>query len=73
MIQVGSFADIANAHLAQDKLKSKGFASILAPAETAKGTLYRVRAGPFKSKDAAVAAKPTVVGLGFAQANLVEP
>jgi DedD protein len=71
LIQVGSFLDLTNAHVTQDRLKAAGYDSIISPLDTAKGTLYRVRAGPFASKDAALGAKPKVVALGFPQSTLV--
>ncbi|HUS24542.1 MAG TPA: SPOR domain-containing protein [Candidatus Binatia bacterium] len=71
-VQVGSFGDIDNARLVQDKLKAAGIGSILSPAETTKGTLYRVRAGSFASREAANAALARVQGLGYAQAAVKE-
>lgn len=72
-VQVGGFADIANAHQAQDRLKAAGQASIIAPAETARGTLYRVRAGPYSSREAATAARAALVAAGFAEPAVVGP
>lgn len=72
-VQVGGFADIRNAHQAQERLKDAGQASIIAPAESDRGTLYRVRAGPFASREAAVAAQTQLAGVGFAGASVVEP
>lgn len=56
-VQVGGFADVANAHQVQAQLKAQGFSGILSPAETARGTLYRVRAGPFANREQAQAAQ----------------
>lgn len=56
-VQVGGFADIANAHHTQAQLKAQGYGAIISPAETARGTLYRVRAGPFAARDAAQSAQ----------------
>ncbi len=72
-VQVGGFADIANAHQSQDRLKAAGQASIIAPAETARGTLYRVRAGPYSSREAATAARAALVAAGFAEPAVVGP
>lgn len=72
-VQIGGFADIANARQAQDKAKAAGQGSILAPIDTAKGTLYRVRAGPYASREAAQAAQGALAGKGFPDAKLVGP
>jgi DedD protein len=72
-VQVGGFAEIANAHQAQDRLKAAGQASIIAPAETARGTLYRVRAGPYASREAAAAARVALVAAGFGEPAVVGP
>ena len=72
-VQVGGFADIRNAHQVQERLKGAGQASIIAPAETERGTLYRVRAGPYASRDAAAAAQTQLAGAGFASSSIVEP
>lgn len=69
-VQVGGFADIANARQAQDRLKAAGQASILSPIDTANGTLYRVRIGPFASREAAAPALARATSAGFAAAKL---
>lgn len=72
-VQIGGFADIGNARQAQDKVKAAGQSSVLAPIDTAKGTLYRVRAGPYASREAAQAAQDVLAGKGFPDAKLVAP
>ncbi len=72
-VQVGGFADIRNAHQAQDRLRAVGQASIIAPMESAQGTLYRVRAGPFPSREAALAAQTALAGAGFSGSALIAP
>ncbi len=72
-VQVGGFADIRNAHQAQDRVRAAGQASIIAPMESAQGTLYRVRAGPFPSREAALAAQAALAGSGFNGSALIEP
>ena len=72
-VQVGGFADIGNARQAQDRLKAIGQASLLSPVETAQGTLYRVRIGPFASRDAAQPVLARATANGFAGAKIVAP
>jgi cell division septation protein DedD len=71
-VQVGGFLDLTRAHSVQDSLKAGGFASYISPLDTAKGTLYRVRAGPFATKDKAATARGTIGGLGFPDAAVVQ-
>src|SRR3546814_13465897 len=52
-VQVGGFADIANARRVQAGLQGLGQPNVLAPIDTAKGTIYRVRAGPYATQAAA--------------------
>lgn len=70
-VQVGGFADVNNAHALQARLKSAGQASIIAPTESAQGTLYRVRAGPYATREAALSAQQSLRGNGFGAATLV--
>ncbi|MGH8445460.1 MAG: SPOR domain-containing protein [Solimonas sp.] len=72
-VQVGGFADIANARQVQGKLQGLGQASILSPIDTPKGTIYRVRAGPYTSHDAAQAALGKLNSGGYPDAKLVGP
>ncbi len=72
-VQVGGFADIKNARSVQDRLKGLGQSSIIAPMESAQGTLYRVRAGPYASREAALAAQQRLVSGGFTGSALVNP
>lgn len=50
-VQAGSFTDINNARKELDRLGGKG---IIAPVETAAGIAYRVRLGPYASKEKAI-------------------
>jgi DedD protein len=72
-VQVGGFADIGNARQVQDKLKTLGQPSFLSPIDTAKGTLYRVRAGPYATREAAQAALGKLSGGGYPEARVVGP
>lgn len=58
-VQLGSFADKANAERLAAGLRDKGYAAFLSQHETASGELHRVRIGPQKDRDSAeaVAAK----------------
>jgi len=66
MVQVGAFADIANAHRVQSALAGVGPVEIDIR-QTARGDLFRVRIGPFPSEAAAQAAAAQVENLGFGQ------
>ncbi|HEY0974413.1 MAG TPA: SPOR domain-containing protein [Solimonas sp.] len=72
-VQVGGFSDVRNAHQVQQRLQGVGQASIISPSESERGTLYRVRAGPYASREAAVAAQSTIAGAGFPGSALIEP
>ncbi|WP_296445505.1 SPOR domain-containing protein [Rhodoferax sp. UBA5149] len=49
-VQVGAFADAANAHKARTQVAATGLASSAESSDTPAGRLIRVRAGPFDSK-----------------------
>ncbi|MGB0218213.1 MAG: SPOR domain-containing protein [Sinimarinibacterium flocculans] len=72
-VQVGSYADIGNAREAESRLAALGQKVIVAPIETASGTLYRVRAGPYTSAARAQAAHEQVVRAGMPEARLIKP
>ncbi|MFC4253258.1 SPOR domain-containing protein [Sinimarinibacterium flocculans] len=72
-VQVGSYADIGNAREAEARLAALGQTVIVAPIETASGTLYRVRAGPYTSAARAQAAHEQVVRAGMPEARLIKP
>lgn len=72
-VQVGGFADIGNARQVQARLQALGQPSILSPTETSKGTLYRVRAGPYAGREPAQAALGKLTGSGYPDAKLVAP
>lgn len=52
-VQAGSYNDIANARQALSQLEAAGFKAVIAPAETSGGTRYRVRTGPFPTREEA--------------------
>lgn len=72
-VQVGGFSDLSRAHAVQDKIKAMGLSSFISPLDSANGTLYRVRVGPFGSREAAQAALGKLNGNGFPDARLVAP
>lgn len=66
-VPVGAYADPANVIA---KLKAAKLAYFTEPVATAKGTVTRVRAGPFASREAAEKAQKQLKGLGFAPGNV---
>ncbi len=72
-VQIGGFADLDNARSVQSKLQSLGQPNVLAPIETPKGTIYRVRAGPYANRAAAQAAFARISAAGYPGSQLVAP
>lgn len=64
-INVGLFADVANAEKAQARLVEAGFAAILQTVERPNGPLTRVRVGPFASRAQADEAAARIRALGL--------
>ena len=56
-VQLAAFADDKGANALAGRLKRAGYAAYTEPLKTSKGTLWRVRVGPYASRDAAVAAR----------------
>lgn len=71
-VQLGSFSDIANARQLLKKFEPMGFKGVIAPIESAKGTLYRVRLGPFKDRAGGESALARTAEQGVAEAKLVQ-
>jgi len=69
MVPVGAYADPAGV---VGKLKAAKLPYFIEPVATAKGTVVRVRAGPFASRDAADKALKQLKGLGFTPGNVTE-
>jgi DedD protein len=69
MIPVGAYADPSGV---VGKLKAAKLAYYTEPVATAKGTVTRVRAGPFASREAAEKALKQLKGLGFTQGVVTE-
>jgi cell division septation protein DedD len=64
-VSVGLFALPVNAERAQVKLTAAGLPVLIDPIESARGTLTRVRVGPFERRDQAQAAAKGVRALGL--------
>ncbi len=64
-VAVGLFADPANAERAARRLRGAGLPVVSDPVESARGTLTRVRVGPFATREQAQAAAETVRQLGL--------
>ena len=56
-VQLAAFADDKGANALAGRLKKAGYAAYTEPLKTSKGTLWRVRVGPYSSREAAVAAR----------------
>ena len=56
-VQLAAFADDKGANALAGRLKRSGFAAYTEPLKTSKGTLWRVRVGPYPSREAATAAR----------------
>ncbi|HXU66911.1 MAG TPA: SPOR domain-containing protein, partial [Casimicrobiaceae bacterium] len=56
-VQLAAFADDKGANALAGRLKKAGYAAYTEPLKTSKGTMWRVRVGPYPSRDAAVAAR----------------
>jgi rare lipoprotein A len=72
LVQVGAFAQRANAEAAREQAASAGPASI-EPAIVDGASLYRVRLGPWPSREDAEAARAAAEALGFAGAKITTP
>lgn len=72
-VQVGGFADIDNARKVQATLQGMSQPTVLAPIDTAKGTIYRVRAGPYASEATAQQAFGKISAHGFSGSQLIRP
>jgi DedD protein len=56
-VQLAAFADDKGASALAGRLKKAGYTAYTEPLKTSKGTLWRVRVGPYPSREAAVAAR----------------
>jgi rare lipoprotein A len=70
-IQVGAFSDRETAQAISDRMKKEYAYSDVEEARTGRGTIYRVHAGRFGSKEEAEAAKPAMARMGYVDAFIV--
>jgi rare lipoprotein A len=68
-VQVGAFSDLSNAQNVRDAVQSAG-PVVVDTRQTAAGELFRVRVGPWGSRDEAEAARRSVADLGYGEAVL---
>lgn len=66
MLQAGAYSMLDKAEDARKRASAGGVSCFIAPAETAKGTLYRLRCGPFPDRAKADAAVKTLSADGIA-------
>lgn len=64
-VQLAAFSDHYGANALSNKLKAAGYPAYTEPLATSKGTLYRVRVGPFPTRDAANASRDKLKGEGY--------
>jgi cell division septation protein DedD len=65
-VQVGAYSDLANAHRVRETVGAAG-PVVVDIRETATGELFRVRVGPWGSREEAEAARRTLVSLGYGE------
>lgn len=66
VVQVGAFSDLTNAHRVRDEVGAAGPVTVDVRT-TASGELFRVRVGPFASREEADAARRTLSSLGYGE------
>lgn len=71
-VQAGAFTDVGNAHQVIGKLNAGGLRGIISPADTATGTRYRVRVGPYATRDLAKAAQQRMSQIGLGSGTLTQ-
>lgn len=70
-VQLAAFSDDKGANALANRLKRAGYAAYTEPLKTSKGILWRVRVGPFASRDAASVMRDRLKGDG--QSGIVAP
>jgi DedD protein len=63
-VQLAAFIDDKGANALAGRLKKSGYSAYTEPYSTSRGTLWRVRVGPFASRDAAESARAKLKGEG---------
>jgi DedD protein len=64
-VQLAAFADDKGANAYANKLKRAGYTAYTEPLQTSKAMLWRVRVGPYPSREAAVAARDKLKAEGM--------
>jgi rare lipoprotein A len=67
VVQVGAFSDLENAHRVRGLVEQAGPVNVDVR-QTARGELFRVRVGPWQSREEAEAAQRVLAGLGYPEA-----
>ena len=64
-VQLAAFADDKGANALANKLKRAAYPAYTEPLTTSKGTLWRVRVGPYPTREAAVEIRDKLKGEGY--------
>jgi DedD protein len=64
-VQLAAFLDDKGANSLTNKLRKAGYPAYTEPLVTTKGTLWRVRVGPYPSRDAAASSRDKLKGEGY--------
>jgi len=64
-VQLAAFADDKGANALANKLKRAAYPAYTEPLTTSRGTLWRVRVGPYSSRDAAIEVRDRLKGEGY--------
>jgi len=64
-VQLAAFADDKGANSLANKLKRAAYPAYTEPLTTSRGTLWRVRVGPFASRDEAIVVRDKLKGEGY--------
>lgn len=70
-VQLAAFGDEASANKLRDRLRGQGFDGYVDSVKTAKGTLWRVRAGPFASRSVAESTRGEITDKLKIKGNIV--
>ncbi len=65
-VQLAAFADDKGANALSNKLKKAGYPAYTEPLTTSRGTLWRVRVGPYPSRDTATTSRDKLKDEGYA-------
>ncbi|MBL8531301.1 MAG: septal ring lytic transglycosylase RlpA family protein [Hyphomonadaceae bacterium] len=72
MVQVGAFSDPANAQRVRATVESEGPVEVDVRHSASGAELFRVRLGPFSSREEADAARRSLVGMGYPEAVVAQ-